>query len=188
MQDRAQRTRERILDAAAEEFATHGHEGATLQAVADRVGMTKGAVYGHFTSKQAVAAALEAYGALALSALRPDSRAPDPVDTLRRLVSEFGTRLQSDIRLRAALRLQVSHPAAHPPTVLSDLLQHTSETVRAAQEGGAVAADHPPRLIAGCLLTLVCVGAGAVTPEELHPRPCDVQEVTDIALKLLNAK
>ncbi|MEV8037696.1 helix-turn-helix domain-containing protein [Streptomyces sp. NPDC086182] len=186
MQDRAQRTRERILDAAAEEFATHGHEGTTLQAVADRVGMTKGAVYGHFTSKQAVAAALEAYGALALSALHPDSRAPDPVDTLRRLVGEFGARLQSDIRLRAALRLHASHPAAQPPTVLSDLLRHTSETVRAAQEEGAAAADHPPHLIAGCLLTLACAGAGAAAPEELRPRPRDAQEVTDIALKLLN--
>ncbi|MFJ9566102.1 TetR family transcriptional regulator [Streptomyces fuscichromogenes] len=187
MQDRAQRTRERILDAAAEEFATHGHEGATLQAVADRVGMTKGAVYGHFPSKQAVAATLEAYGALALSALGPDSGAPDPVDTLRRLVDELGARLRSDIRLRAALRLRASHPAVYPPMVLSDLLQRTSETVRAAQEEGAVAADHPPHLIAGCLLTLACAGAGAVAPEELRPHPCDVQEVTDIALKLLDA-
>ncbi|MFK0160483.1 TetR family transcriptional regulator [Streptomyces sp. NPDC090499] len=187
MQDRAQRTRERILDAAAEEFAVHGPDGATLQAVADRVGMTKGAVYGHFTSKQAVAAALEAYGALALSALRPDSTAPDPVDTLRRLVGGLGARLQSDIRLRAALRLRASLPAVHPPTALSDLLRHTSETVRAAQDKGAVAADHPPHLIAGCLLTLACAGAGAAAPEELRPRPCDVQEVTDIALKLLDA-
>ncbi|MEV5955418.1 helix-turn-helix domain-containing protein [Streptomyces sp. NPDC051987] len=188
MQDRAQRTRERILDAAAEEFAAHGPDSTTLQAVADRVGMTKGAVYGHFTSKQAVAAALEAHGALTLSALHPDPTAPDPVDTLRRLVAGLGAQLQSDIRLRAALRLRASGPAPHPATALSDLLRHTSRTVQAAQDNGTVASTHPPHLIAGCLLTLACAGAGADAPEELRPRPSDTGQVTDIALTLLDAR
>lgn len=192
MQERGRRTRERILDAAAEEFVTHGHERATLQAVADRVGVTKGAVYGHFASKQAVVAALEAHGTSVLSALRPDGPTVDPagpvdpVAVLRRLVGEFGARLRSDIRLRAALRLQASRPVPDPPTALSGLLRRTTEAVCAAQKTGAAAADHPPHLVAGCLLTLTCVGAGAVAPEELYPRPCDVREVMDLALKLLD--
>jgi AcrR family transcriptional regulator len=57
-QERSRRTRERVLDAAAAEFAVHGYLGANLQRVAVRTGLTKGAVYGHFGSKNEIAQAL----------------------------------------------------------------------------------------------------------------------------------
>ncbi|GIQ64655.1 hypothetical protein PACILC2_32230 [Paenibacillus cisolokensis] len=44
-------TRTKILDAAARLFAKHGYNGATLDLVAADTGMTKGAVYWHFSSK-----------------------------------------------------------------------------------------------------------------------------------------
>ncbi|MBC3839994.1 TetR/AcrR family transcriptional regulator [Streptacidiphilus sp. 4-A2] len=47
-QDRGKRTRERVLDAAAEEFAVQGYSRTTINAVAARLGMSKGALYGHF--------------------------------------------------------------------------------------------------------------------------------------------
>lgn len=45
-------TRTRILDAAASVFAKHGYSGASLDHVAADAGLTKGAVYWHFSSKQ----------------------------------------------------------------------------------------------------------------------------------------
>ena len=57
-QERARRTRERVLTAAAEVFASQGYSRATLSSVADRIGMTKGALYGHFSSKRSLAGAL----------------------------------------------------------------------------------------------------------------------------------
>ena len=45
-------TREAIIDAAAWLFARHGIESTSLDAIATRVGLTKGAVYGNFTSKR----------------------------------------------------------------------------------------------------------------------------------------
>lgn len=44
-------TRERILATAAELFALHGYSSASLRDVADRLGITKAALYYHFDSK-----------------------------------------------------------------------------------------------------------------------------------------
>jgi AcrR family transcriptional regulator len=46
------RTRARLLDAAYELFAQRGLHGATLADVAARAGMTTGAIYGNFASKE----------------------------------------------------------------------------------------------------------------------------------------
>ena len=46
-----QRTREKILAAAAELFATRGYEGATIRDIARRAGMSTGAVFASFTDK-----------------------------------------------------------------------------------------------------------------------------------------
>ncbi|HEY8546708.1 MAG TPA: helix-turn-helix domain-containing protein [Acidimicrobiales bacterium] len=45
------RTRERLLDAAAEVFAEKGFAGASIDEIALRAGHTKGAVYSHFSGK-----------------------------------------------------------------------------------------------------------------------------------------
>lgn len=44
-------TRSRLLEAAASEFAEKGYAGASLDAIAERAGRTKGAVYSNFESK-----------------------------------------------------------------------------------------------------------------------------------------
>jgi AcrR family transcriptional regulator len=48
------RTRARLVEAAAVLFAEKGYQDTTLDAVAARAGMTKGAVYGNFKSKEAL--------------------------------------------------------------------------------------------------------------------------------------
>lgn len=59
--DRTERkaaTRTRLLEAAARVYAAHGFSGATLDDVAEEAGLTKGAVYGHFGSKDNLLVAL----------------------------------------------------------------------------------------------------------------------------------
>lgn len=51
-------TRARLLTAAARVYAARGFAGATLDDVAEEAGLTKGAVYGHFGSKDNLLAAL----------------------------------------------------------------------------------------------------------------------------------
>lgn len=51
-------TRTRLLEAAARVYAAHGFAGATLDDVAEEAGLTKGALYGHFGSKDKLLVAL----------------------------------------------------------------------------------------------------------------------------------
>jgi AcrR family transcriptional regulator len=45
-------TRRRILGSAAEVFAEHGYSGASMRDIAERLGITKAALYYHFASKE----------------------------------------------------------------------------------------------------------------------------------------
>jgi AcrR family transcriptional regulator len=49
---------QRVLDAALELFSEHGFEGTSLQDIADRLGVTKAAVYYHFHTKDELLRAL----------------------------------------------------------------------------------------------------------------------------------
>ena len=49
---------QRVLDAALELFSAHGFEGTSLQDIADRLGVTKAAVYYHFHTKDELLLAL----------------------------------------------------------------------------------------------------------------------------------
>lgn len=54
-QERGIRTRQLILEAAGAVFAERGFDGATISGVYQRVGVTKGAFYFHFSSKEELA-------------------------------------------------------------------------------------------------------------------------------------
>jgi AcrR family transcriptional regulator len=56
--ERRATTRGKLLDAAAAVFAEHGYHGATLDAIAERAGLSKGSVYHHFASKHELFATL----------------------------------------------------------------------------------------------------------------------------------
>ena len=48
---RSDETRARLVDAAAEVFSERGYDGAGVQEIARRAGLTTGAIYGRFTGK-----------------------------------------------------------------------------------------------------------------------------------------
>ncbi|MET7686065.1 ScbR family autoregulator-binding transcription factor [Streptomyces sp. NPDC005423] len=54
-QERAVRTRRAVIDAAAEVFAERGYAAATIAEILERAGVTKGALYFHFDSKESLA-------------------------------------------------------------------------------------------------------------------------------------
>lgn len=54
-QERAVRTRRAVLEAAATVFADHGYTAATVADILKTAGVTKGALYFHFDSKEALA-------------------------------------------------------------------------------------------------------------------------------------
>lgn len=72
--DKRQRTRAALLQAARELIAERGYERTTLQAVAERAGMTTGAIYGAFKNREDLFIALaEVYWAPIKPVIRPGS-------------------------------------------------------------------------------------------------------------------
>ena len=57
-QVRSEATRRKILDAAIDVFAEVGYAAAGWNTIIDRTGMTKGALYHHFDSKESLASSI----------------------------------------------------------------------------------------------------------------------------------
>ncbi|MET9228549.1 ScbR family autoregulator-binding transcription factor [Lentzea sp. NPDC003310] len=115
-QDRAYATREAILHAAAEEFDRLGYERTSLTAVLARAGLTKGAFYFHFLSKEAVADALvERQGEL-WAQVRESwrLRGLDPLSALHGMFVDSADRMAADVVLRAGVRLNADREVGYP--------------------------------------------------------------------------
>ncbi|MFF4339354.1 TetR family transcriptional regulator [Kitasatospora sp. NPDC001540] len=157
-QERARRTRERILDAAAEEFTLHGYANATVQGVAARTGMTKGALYGHFGTKQGLAEELLRQAREAWSLQWDASGEPGApaLEALRRLVFGLSGQYYGNVRFRAAFRLVADGPrATDGPDLVETVEHHLTEAVERVQREGAATAGLPPETVALVLLAIV---------------------------------
>jgi len=107
LQPRARATRLAILTAAAEHFARSGYHATSLDSVLADSGGTKGALYFHFASKEALARAVIAEMVQRWGDLRGQlSRCGlDPLSALLALVDEVVRRLIDDPIARGATRL-----------------------------------------------------------------------------------
>jgi len=102
-QERGIRSRRSILEAAADVFGERGYDAASTNDILARAGLTRGALYHHFPSKEAIAAALvEAQGE---ALVVPDQ--PVKLQSVIDLTLTFSRRLQTDAVLRASVRLAV---------------------------------------------------------------------------------
>ncbi|MDH6117055.1 AcrR family transcriptional regulator [Kitasatospora sp. GAS204A] len=166
-QERSRRTHELVLDAAAAEFARHGYPRANLQHVADRTGLTKGALYGHFASKEKLAQALteqldQVVAALAAQAATADAPA---LERLRTLTLALAERIESDVRINAALRLVMdeAQAAQEPPAFLEKLRRLAEEVVESARTAGALD-GRPPAMPLADLVVVMLIGAYYTAP------------------------
>ncbi|WP_055699364.1 MULTISPECIES: ScbR family autoregulator-binding transcription factor [Streptomyces] len=103
MQERAQRTREVLLRAAAEVFDEVGYAGASINKILDQAGVTAGAVYFHFKSKEGLARAV-------ILEQAADLKFPQERDGLQQLVDMtqyLALEMQRNSLLRAGVRLAV---------------------------------------------------------------------------------
>lgn len=87
----AEQTRRRILDAALELFTEHSYAGTAVRDIAERLGMTKAALYYHFASKEALLIALAApvVDELDACAEAAERGSAEPAEIIRRLVDLF---------------------------------------------------------------------------------------------------
>ncbi|WP_051840600.1 ScbR family autoregulator-binding transcription factor [Streptomyces sp. NRRL F-5126] len=100
-QERAIQTREQLLRAAAEVFDEYGYSGAGINKILQRAGVTAGALYFHFKSKQNLAVEV-------MNAQRTAIEPHVPTTGLQRLADltlTWSHSLQADPLLRAGVRL-----------------------------------------------------------------------------------
>jgi AcrR family transcriptional regulator len=113
-QQRAIRTRRAILEAAATVFDEQGYDAASLAEILTRARVTKGAMYFHFSSKEALAEAVMLEPSRGLPAPHPSSH----LQTLIDLVHHAGHEVRKTTMMRASIRLTLeqgtfrSHGAA----------------------------------------------------------------------------
>lgn len=139
--------RERLVTAAAEVFAEKGYDGARVQEIANRAGLTTGAIYGRFTGKaELLRAAIEAHSRSELDELFSshefDGRVTDILTTVgSHLVTRRSTTEQ-------ALLLEAFVAARRDPEVkrlvaeiVEDRAQRLAELVVKAKAMGLVDAE-----------------------------------------------
>jgi AcrR family transcriptional regulator len=106
-QDRAIRTRQTILSAAAKVFEERGYQAATINEIIVLAGVTKGALYFHFPSKEHVAEGV-------LTEQDQYLPIPDRASKVQQLVDTVvlhAHRLQTDPMVRAGVRLALDQLA-----------------------------------------------------------------------------
>lgn len=108
-QERAVQTRERILSAAGAAFAAKGYPAVTIFDVAQRAGMTKGAVYFHYENKDALALAVtQAFDRrMARLARTVEDLALPPVCSVAELLLRSAAALREETVIQAGARLQL---------------------------------------------------------------------------------
>ncbi len=106
-QQRAERSRRAILDAAAGEFDQHGYEGARLDRIVEQSGLTKGAMYFHFSSKRELAVALieEKYANWPAVIAEVSGSGLRGVAAVSALTHRVAAVFIGDVRVRAAMKL-----------------------------------------------------------------------------------
>jgi AcrR family transcriptional regulator len=113
LQERARVTRGSIVDGAAAVFEEVGYGSASLSTVAERAGVTKGALYFHFKSKEDLAlAVIEAQHALVTEdAKRTAALGQGAMSTIMMMCGSFGRQLVRETVVRAGIRLTLEASA-----------------------------------------------------------------------------
>jgi AcrR family transcriptional regulator len=112
MAERAGDTRERIKQVALEMFTEHGYEQTSLREIAERLGVTKAALYYHFKSKEEIVAAFVEDRVAAMDELTTWARSQPPgPETRREFVRRYTAEMNVDT-FRSIMRFfQENQPA-----------------------------------------------------------------------------
>jgi len=156
VQERAQVTRDRLVDGAALAFYRLGYGIATTNDIVREAGATRGAMYFHFESKEDIArAVIEKEHSIAIEAgLRIQALNCPAFETMIRLCVDLATRLRTDPIVKAGIRLTTEVTNFNPPlrAPYEDWLQTFEEIATNAVEQGDFKADVDPKTFARFLI------------------------------------
>ncbi|QES39690.1 hypothetical protein DEJ49_35875 [Streptomyces venezuelae] len=174
-QERAARTRESLMRAAAEVFAEEGFVPATLGTISRRAGVSTGALHFHFANKHALARAVEAASLATLHRITRQAE-EDHSGPLQRLAAAGNAllrALEQDIVVRAGFQLVGPAPWRTDPLDLRGAWQRWVETLlHTARRQGALAGGISPAGAAAAVVaaTVGFAALGRTDPRWLAPR------------------
>jgi AcrR family transcriptional regulator len=180
-QDRAERTRNLILDAAAEAFEARGFAGASLSDILARAGVTKGALYFHFASKEELAKELvEEQWKIELPSL---DNPTNPLQSVIDLCHSFCFALCTNIRVRASNRLVTESNFERPyPQVYTRWLDIIHEFLKIAHASGDLRPEWDPADVAsyigGAVLGIQTMSGVLTNREDLRQRLTDMWKIS----------
>lgn len=188
-QERAVATRAVIVEAAAAEFDEHGYLGTSMDAVALRAGLTKGALYFHFGSKADLAGAViarqhevsRAYTAAAAA------RGTTPLEVVLCLCEGFASQLVHEVVVSAGVRLSTDTNAREVERrdPYTDWMAVMTDLVRQGIDAGEVDPRWDPELV-GRVIVPAYTGTQTVS-DVLHDRSDLHERLRELWTVLLSA-
>ncbi len=145
MQDRSERTRRKLVHAGAEMFHRNGYANATLGEIAAFAGVTKGALYFHFASKDELAEAVQRRGCELLHESVRELRASglSPLQTLISTTHWLALNLREEPAIPASFR--ITKECAGLPALATDFhriwLAEVCGLLRQARDAGELRAE-----------------------------------------------
>jgi len=158
-----QARRQQILDAAVACVARQGFHRTTMQDIVREAGLSPGAIYGYFASKEAIIDAIGAdRHALETALIAAASTAGDVPQVLRRLAREFFAMLRDPVeRRRRRVAVQIWAEALRNPRLLRQVRGGVdrprallADLIRAGQARGDVSAAVAPDAAARVMIAL----------------------------------
>lgn len=138
--ERSALTRERLLDAAVEAFATSGFAGTTTRDIAARAGMSPAAVYVHHATKEDLLFEVSRRGhRSAVEIIRAASQSTDdPLERLRAMVSAFSRWHAVNSRVGRIVQYEFD---ALTPDHRAEIAEHRREIERLMREALTAGVD-----------------------------------------------
>ncbi|MFD3700087.1 ScbR family autoregulator-binding transcription factor [Streptomyces sp. NPDC058646] len=176
-QERAEITRQAILEGAAVAFDASGFDGTSLSDVVRHAGVTKGALYFHFQSKEGLARTLmDEQFRVAEGPAVEDPGLQSVID----LSHQMAYGLRTDVRVRAGIRLVIEFGSfTHPdPTPYNTWIDTCLGFLTPAQERGdvlpSIDVDDLATLLVGSFTGIQVTSHVRTGREDLHTRIVDL--------------
>lgn len=172
-EERRAERREHVLAGARRCFAEHGYEGATVAKLEQAIGLSRGAIFNYFPSKEDLFLEL---------AWRDNERLirlwleKGWEATVRSIVEEDPDWLGVYLEMTRKIRTDPEFARRHEKRTEQELAPLLIEHVRGEQERGTFRTDYPPERIAGFISL---VANGAVLQMAFGERVRDVDALVD---------
>jgi AcrR family transcriptional regulator len=151
-EERRVERREQILEGARRCFAEHGYEGATVARLEEEIGLSRGAIFNYFSSKDELFLELARRDNERLIRLWIDKGWEA---TLREVIEEDPAWIGVYLELSRKERTDPSFRERHRLRTSDELAPALIEHVRAQQAEGTLRADQPPEKVAGFVSLVV---------------------------------